>query len=97
MSIGQEAKNILKLVAPKVYWFHVVSLIQLLSTDVCKVLSFFFGIKECDSVESFNGKAKCTFFNAWMKSANKGSITKVLIKLDNTPEKPDVDMSMIDK
>ena len=51
----------------------------------------------CDSVESFNGKGKCTFFNAWMKSADMDSITQLFIRLSNIPEKADVDMSVIEK
>ena len=37
-----------KLMTPNASWFDVVSLIELLRTNVCKVLPFFFGIKECD-------------------------------------------------
>ena len=85
-----------KLVTPNASWFDVVSLIELLGTDVCKALPFFFGITGCDSVESFNGKGKCTFFDAWMKSADKDSITQLFIKLGNMPEKADVDMSIIE-
>ena len=51
----------------------------------------------CDSLESFNGKRKCTFFNAWMERADRDSITQLFIKLDNIPEKADVDMSVIEK
>ena len=41
-----------KLVTPNASWFDVISLIELLSTNVCKALLFFFGIT---GVESFNG------------------------------------------
>ena len=51
----------------------------------------------CDSVESFNGKGKCTFFNAWMKSTDMDSITQLFIRLSNIPEKADVGMSIIEK
>ena len=71
--------------------FTVVSLVELLSTDVCKALPLFFGITGCDSVESFNEKRKCTFFNAWMKNADKDSMTQLFIRLGNMPEKADVD------
>ena len=63
---------------------------------MCKALPFFFGITGCDSVESFNGKGKCTFFDARVKSADKDSITQLFIKLGNMPEKADVDMSIIE-
>ena len=51
----------------KVPIMKVLSLIKLLGIGVCRELPFFYSFTGCDSVESFNSKGKCTFFDVVMK------------------------------
>ena len=59
--------------------------IKELGTDICKALPFFYAFTGCDTVSSFNGKGKCTFWDHWMKSGMKDNITKTFMKLGNMP------------
>ena len=63
-----------------------MSLIEHLTIDVCKALPYFYAFTGCDTVSSFNGKCKCTFFDTWMESKKKNDLTKTFIKLGNMPE-----------
>ena len=58
----------LKLVAPNPTWHNILPLIEHLTIDVCKALPYFYVFTGCDTVSSFNGKGKCTFFDTWMES-----------------------------
>ena len=48
-----------------------MSLIEHLTIDVCKALPYFYAFTGCDTVSSFNGKGKCTFFDTWMEVKRK--------------------------
>ena len=76
----------LKLVTPNPTWYNTLSLIEHLTIDVCKALPYFYTFTGCDTVSSFNGKGKCTFFDTWMESRKKSDLTKTFIKLGNMPE-----------
>ena len=69
-----------KLVTSDPTWYDVVAIIKQLGIDICKALPFFYAFTGCDTVSSFSGKGKCTFFDAWMKSREKIKLQKV----DNT-------------
>ena len=75
-----------KLVTPNPTWYNILSLIEHLTIDVCKALPYFYAFTGCDTVSSFNGKCKCTFFDTWMESKKKNDLTKTFIKLGNMPE-----------
>ena len=64
---------------------------------MCKALPFFFEITGCDSVESFNGKGKCIFFNALIKSADKDLTSQLFVRISNILVKAGVDMSITEK
>ena len=51
-----------KLITPNPAWYNVLSLIWDLTIDVCKALPYFYAFTRCDTMSSFNGKGKCTFF-----------------------------------
>ena len=74
-----------KLTTPSPTWYNIVFVINELGTDVCKALPFFYAFTGCDSVSSFNGKGKCTFWDQWMKSGMKNDITRTFIKLGYIP------------
>ena len=76
----------LKLVTPNPTWYNTLSLIEHLTIDVCKALPYFHAFTGCDTVSSFNGKGKCTFFVTWMESKKKNDLTKTFIKLGGMPE-----------
>ena len=57
-----------KFVTPNPTWYNILSLIEHLTIDVCKALPYFYTFTGCDTVSSFNGKDKCTFFDTWMES-----------------------------
>ena len=76
----------LKLVTSNLTWYNNLSLIEHLTIDVCKALPYFYAFTGCDTVSSFNGKGKCTFFDTWMESKKKNDLTKTFIKLGNMPE-----------
>ena len=76
----------LKLVTANSTWHNVLSLIEHLTIDVCKALPYFYAFTGCDTVSSFNGKGKCTFFDTWMESKKKNDLTKTFIKPGNMPE-----------
>ena len=61
-------------------------LIEHLTIDNSKALPYFYAFTECDTVSSFNGKGKCTFFDTWMESEKKSDLAKTFIKLGNMPE-----------
>ena len=76
----------LKLARPNPIWYNILSLIEHLTIDICKALPYFYAFTGCDTVSSFNGKGKCTFFDTWMESKKKNDLTKTFIKLGNMPE-----------
>ena len=80
-----------KLVTPTPKWYNVVSLINELGTDICKGFPFFYAFTGCDSVSSFNGKGKCTFWDQWKRSEMKDDMTRTFIKLSNMPGSIDND------
>ena len=53
--------------------------------------------RHCDSVGRFNGKGKCSYFDAWIKSVGKDPITQHFIGLVNIPQRADVNMPPIRK
>ena len=75
----------LKLVTPNSTWY-ILPLIEHLTIDNSKALPYFYAFTGCDTVSSFNGKCKCTFFDTWMESKKKNDLTKTFIKLGNMPE-----------
>ena len=75
-----------KLVTPNPTWYNILSLIEYLTINICKVLPYFYVLTGCDTVSSFNGKVKCTFFDTWIESKKKNHLTKTFIKLENMPE-----------
>ena len=75
-----------KLVTSDPTWYDVVAIIKQLGIDICKALPFFYAFTGCDTVSSFSGKGKCTFFDAWMKSREKDQITETFTKLGNMPQ-----------
>ena len=74
-----------KLVTPNPTWYNILSLIQHLTIDVSKALSYFYAFSGFDKVSS-KCKGKCTFFDAWMESKKKNDLAKTFIKLGNMPE-----------
>ena len=56
-----------KFVTPNPTWFHIISLINHLGIAICKAVPYFYAFTGCDTVSSFTGKGKCTFFDTWMK------------------------------
>ena len=80
-----------KLVTPNPTWYNILSLIQHLTTNVCKALPYFHAFTGCDTVSSFNGKGKCTFFDTCMESKKKNNLTKTFIKIGNMPESINLD------
>ena len=75
-----------KLVTPNPTWYNILSLLQHSTIDFYKALPYFYAFTGCDTVSSFNGKGKCTFFDTWMKCKKKNDLTKTFIKLGNMPE-----------
>ena len=65
---------------------NILSLIEHLTIDVCKALPYFYAFTGCDTVSSFNGEGKCTFFDTRMESKKKNDLTKTFIKPGNMPE-----------
>ena len=90
-SNNHTANVFFKLVTPSPTWYNIVSLIKELGTDICKAFPFLYAFTGCDSVSSFNGKGKCTFWDHWMKSGMKDNITRTFIKLGNMPGSMDSD------
>ena len=85
-SNGSNHTNIFfKLITPNPTWYNVKFLIKELGTDICKALPFFYAFTGCDTVPSFSGKGKCTFWDHWMKSEMKDDITRTFIKLGSMP------------
>ena len=66
--------------------YNIVENINILGPAVAKALPFFYALTGCDVNPSFNGKGKCTFFDAWMKSEMKDEITSAFMKLGNMPD-----------
>ena len=86
-----------KLVTANPTWYNVRGLIDILGVDVSKALPFFYALTGCDSVESFNGKGKCSFFDAWMKSDQKDALTKTFINISDMPLSIDAEMPLVEK
>ena len=85
-----------KMVSSSPKWYNICQLVEELGADVCKALPFFYCFTGCDTVSAFNGKGKCSFFDEWMKSRMKDSITNVFIKLGHLPDSVSaVDTSII--
>ena len=80
-----------KLVTPDPTWYNLAVLIEQLGVDICKALPCFYALTGCDTVSSFNGKGKCTFFDSWMKSQMKDKITETFIKLSYLPESLEIE------
>ena len=76
----------LKLVTSNPTWYNILSLIEHLTINVCKALPYFYTFTGCDTVSSFNGKGKCTFFDTCMESKKKNYLTKTFIKIGNMPK-----------
>ena len=74
-----------KLVTPAVTWYNIVSLNNILGTNICKALPFFFALTGCDTVLAFHGKGECTFWDQWMKSKAKEDLTRNIIALGRFP------------
>ena len=53
----------LKLVTPNSTWYNILPLIEHLTIDNCKALPYFYAFTGCDTVSSFNGEGKYTFFD----------------------------------
>ena len=85
---GRQISLYFKLITNDPTWYNVISIIDNFGIDVCKALSFFHAFIGCDVVSSFNGRGKCSFFDAWMKY-EKEHLTKIFIKLGNMPDSVD--------
>ena len=74
-----------QLVTPNPTWCNILSLVEHLTIDVCKASLYFYALTGCDTVSSFSGKGKYTFFDAWIESKKKKDLTKTFFKLGNMP------------
>ena len=75
-----------KMVTPSPRRYDIFHVINRIGIDICKTLSFFYCYTGCDINSSFNGKRKCSFFDAWMKVERKDELRKTFFRLGHMPE-----------
>ena len=67
-------------------WYCINQITAGFGNDVCKALPFFYAFTGCDTVSSFHGKGKCSFWDVWKKCDFTQSLTEIFIKLGNMPD-----------
>ena len=75
-----------KMVTPSPKWYDAVHVINRIGIGIRKAMPLCYYFTSCDINSSFNGKGKCSFFDAWMKSERKDELTKTFVRLGNIPE-----------
>ena len=66
-------------------WYNILNIIKYVGQSVCQALPFFYAFSDCDTVSSFHGIGKCTWWDALMNYASKDDLTGIFSKLSMTP------------
>ena len=53
-----------KMVTSSSKWYDLIHVINQIGIDICKALLFFYCFTGCNTNSNFNGKGKCSFFDA---------------------------------
>ena len=65
--------------------FDLVKIFNKFGADIFQALSFFHAFIGCDTLSSFYGKGKSTFWDAWMSFSKSTELTHTFIKFGNNP------------
>ena len=75
-----------KMVTPSPKWYDAAHVINRIGIGIRKAMPLCYCFTSCDINSSFNGKGKCSLFDAWMKSERKDELTKTFVRLGHMPE-----------